>query len=251
MYCEITKQELKSFYKTDLGGADGTIYFHDMEALKIFHARLSMLELQEKKRMIEYLFGFQELEPFSSIPKKLVSFKRRIGYWMNLIVGIPLDIWVRQNKHDTRKVIDMYKKISERLKLFHEKYGILVNDCYYSNILIVDDSEPVFVDVDSFVMMDMEGLSNSRILFDYSRNMMWNRMNQFTYLKRSIHADNASLWLMYFESMFGIKIRFWNIRNLSSQLSRNLDLFDIYAQISKPKLEAVPYLHEVVKQYTL
>ncbi len=250
-YCEITKNQLKSLRKTDLGGSEGAIYFSSMNALKLFHARLSALQIQDKKRMMEHLIGLQELESFSAVPQELVFFKRRIGYWMNLIVGVSFDEWLRQNRHDLRKVIVMYRKISERLKLLHEKYGMIVSDCFYSNILIVEDSDPVFVDVDSWAMMNTSGVSNSRILFDYSRSMFWTRLDQFTYLSRSQNTDNAALWLMYFESMLNIKIRFWRFYNVSGHLERNPELLDIYHQISRPKLESVPYFHEVVKQYTL
>ncbi len=256
-YTIIEKPEWKNLIPIPLGGTDGTLYLSpDKEKiLKLLFNYALYHGIEEKKILLKYLMTQNELNKIAAIPEELVfvPHKNKIGFWMAYLEnGVRLDEWTKQNESHPRLVLKVYQRISETLKELHERYGIVVSDFYYTNIIIVDNEFPIFVDVDSWKIDGIESYTISNILQIYSRRQLWNRYNQATYLRSSKETDKVALWLMYFESVLGMPIRKFLFAKKAEKRS-DIDpiIKEIIAMISKPELEAIPYLHETPHQYKL
>lgn len=259
-YSILSKDDMKKLKKTKLGGSDGILYLNasSQSLFKLLNPFKYSGGIESKKRLLSFLMKQKELEQICSIPYELsyVEHLNKIGYWMRYYQSsVKLNDWTKQNRHDYRKVITMYQKISEILKRLHEEYGIIVSDCYYNNILIVEDKYPILVDVDSFSKGRIKGHNVSSILFDYSYNLRLTGKERAIYLQLSKDADNSALWLMFFESFLKYPVRTLRFYRLPDFLKKqgNVDsaVLDISTQISSPVLTDIPYFHEVVPQLTL
>lgn len=257
---KMSKEEFKVLQRTKLGGTDGDLYLEVSmkRILKVLHHYSLYQGVGDKIRLLERLMRLQELKGIAAIPEEidLIEFLKRWSFWMHYYQnGVKLDVWTRQNQSHSEKVLKVYKKISENLKLLHEEYGIIVSDCYYGNILIVEDEIPIFVDVDSWSMEDIKSYTVSRILYDYSLRMRWNKYQQSTFLQYSYNADKTALWLMYFESVLGLPVRKWSISRFPDLVKRETKdpfLLELTKLVSDPFLPEVPYLHELeTLPYTL
>lgn len=256
-YTIIEKSEWKQLQPTLLGGTDGELYLslNKDRILKLLFNYALYHGIEEKKILLKYLMTQNELNKIAAIPEELVfvPHKNKIGFWMAYLKnGVRLDEWTKQNESHPRLVLKVYQRISETLKELHERYGIVVSDFYYTNIIIVDNEFPIFVDVDSWKIDGIESYTISNILQIYSRRQLWNRYHQATYLRSSKETDKVALWLMYFESVLGMPIRKFLFAKKAEKRS-DIDpiIKEIIAMISKPELEAIPYLHETPHQYKL
>ncbi len=259
-YSILSKNDMKQLKRTRLGGSDGIIYsdIYSKRLFKLLNTLKYPEEIYSKKQLLDFLMKQKELVQVCSIPYELsyVEHLKKIGYWMkNYQPSMKLNDWTKQNRNDSKKVITMYQKISEFLKLLHEKYGIIVSDCYYNNILIIEDKYPIFIDVDSFSKGRIKGPHVSSILFDYSYNLRLTGKERYTYLQLSKDADNAALWLMFFESFLKYPVRtlrFYKLPDfLKKQSDENPVMIEISKQISSPVLSDIPYFHDVAPQLTL
>lgn len=251
----MTKKELKSLKTTKLGGTDGDLYLNQSldQILKILYYRPLYENIDEKKLLLKRLYEWKELRNIAATPLDLVQIlkTKQIGFWSTYYKnGIVLDEWTKINKDNPKKVLEMYQKISQILKELHEKYGIIVSDCYYNNILVIDDSFPILLDVNSFSMDDISSNSVSRILYDYSCKMKFNCYQQSIYLRHSKNSDKASLWLMYLESVLDLPLKKRHYLSILEYLKRYQKLdpstLEILDFISDYQLNEVPYLHEVL-----
>ncbi len=250
----MTKKELKSLITTKLGGTDGDLYLDSSleKILKVLYSHFIYENMEEKKLLLERLYRWSELRDIAATPIELVQIfeTKKIGFWAKYYKnGIPLDEWTKINKGNTKKVLEMYQKISKILKELHEKYGIIVSDCNYKNILIIDDSFPILVDVNSFSMEDIRSNSVSRMLYDYSRKIRLNRYQQEMYLRHSKNSDKAALWLMYLEAALELPVRKIHYLPFNKRLRKegNIDssILEILDLVSDYNLSDVPYLHEI------
>lgn len=256
-YTVIEKSEWKLLKPTLLGGTDGDLYLAPNEAriLKLLYNFSLYRGIEEKKILLDYLMNQKRLSKIAAIPDELVlvPHKNRIGYWMKYFKnGVRLDEWTKQNEKNPKLVLQIYHRISEILKELHEQYGIVVSDFYYTNIIIVDNKFPIFVDVDSWSMEGVESYTISSILEVYSRKQLWNRYNQSRYLRCSKDSDKAALWLMYFESVLGMSVRkFLFAKSIANKSDLDPVIKEIIRMISVPELVEIPYLHETSYQYQL
>lgn len=253
-YKVMEKAEWKTLKSTLLGGADGILYLSPNEEniFKLLYNFYFHQGIEGKKKLLDYLMNQKQLKQIAAIPEDLVfvPHKKRIGFWMTYFKnGVKLDEWTKINKENPKKVLQMYQRISEILKILHQQYGIIISDCYYNNILIVDDEQPIFLDVDSWCIDDITSCSTSNILVAYSRRQLWNRYEQTTYLSDSENADKAALWLMYLEAGLNLPVRNFHLKKFLGYVKKREDvdsiIKEIVASISIPELPDVPYLHEV------
>lgn len=256
-YTIIEKSEWRQLKETEWNGTDGCLYLslNADRILKLLYNFILYQETSEKKILLHYLMKQKELKTVAAIPEELVfvPHKKQIGFWMTYFKnGVPLDKWTKKNQGNPEKILQVYQKISEILKMLHQKYGIIVSDCYYSNILIVDDKYPIFLDVDSWCIEEITSCTTSNILTVYSQKQFWNRYEQTSYLRDSENADKAALWLMYLEAALNLPVRkFFFRRYIEKRDDLEPIIKEIVKKISDPKLIEVPYLHEVSKQYKL
>lgn len=258
-YHHMSKIDLKLLQKTKLGGTDGDLYLSPSKEslLKLLHNFSLYQGIGDKLKLLEKLLDFKELKDVAAIPEELIVIEslNRFGFWMKFYQsGVELDKWTKQNANDLEKVLQVYRRISEILKNLHTKYGIIVSDCYYKNILIVEDEYPIFVDVDSWSMGNLRGYTVSRILHDYALRNRWNRYDRELYLRYSEDADKAALWLMFLESVLNLPVRGLRITKFSEIIKKETNnpiLLEVVKKISCPDLSEIPYLHETMKQYIL
>ena len=145
------KSEWNLLKETKLGGTDGSLYLSPNEdrILKLLYNFILEQNTSEKRILLKYLIEQKGLTEIAALPNEMVfvPHKNQIGFWMTYLKnGIKLNDWTRKNRDNPEKVLKMYQKISKNLKVLHEQYGIIVSDCYYTNILIVDDEIPIFLD---------------------------------------------------------------------------------------------------------
>ena len=177
-YRIIGKSEWKCLKPTLLGGTDGSLYLSPNEdkILKLLYNFALYHGIEGKKVLLNYLINEKSLKTLAAIPEELVlvPHKNRIGFWMPYLKnGIQLDEWTKQNSGNPEKVLKVYQRISKILKELHEQYGIIVSDCYYTNILILNDEVPIFVDVDSWSMDGIISYTTSNILAAFSKKQFW------------------------------------------------------------------------------
>lgn len=256
-YTVIEKSEWKKLISTPLGGTDGTLYLspNKEKILKLLYNFALYHGIEGKKVLLKYLMDHKELNKIAAIPQEmvLIPHKNRVGFWMSYLKnGVQLDEWTKQNESNPHLVLKVYQRISKILKQLHEQYGIVVSDCYYTNIIIVDNEFPVFVDVDSWSMEEITSYTISNILEVYSRKQFWNRYHQSIYLRASKESDKAALWLMYFESVLGMPVRkFLFAKSVEKRVDLDPIIKEIVRSISAPELVDVPYLHEIPRLYQL
>lgn len=255
---ELTKKDLKKLQKTKLGGSDGKLFLdssRDDRILKLLYNNQTIEQIQNQITLLCELKKELSLSKIAATPKEIVYAKHlnQLGFWMeSFLSGVRFDIWIKQNEENVDKIIDMFRKISQRMNILHKQYGIIITDCYYNNILIVDDEFPIFVDVNSWSKGELLGNNISKIVYDFSSQMWCSRYQKSLYLKPSQNGDNVALWLMYFESVLKLPIK--NTRKLERlKESKNIphEIWMLYDQMRNPVLENIPYFHDASKQMSL
>lgn len=254
----LTKNELKKLKKTKLGGTDGDLYISPScdRILKVLHNFKLYGGIGGKKRLLNYLVREKELEKVIAIPKEIVSvsYKKTIAFWMKYFsTGVRLDDWTKQNQNSPKKVLAMYREISKIVTSLHENYGIIVSDCYYTNILIVNDKFPIFVDADSFSMDGIESYTISKIVLEYSKKQYWNRYQQSAFIS-SKNIDMVALWLMYFEAVLKLPVRSLKVQKFSDYVKKREDIEPITKEIIcmiGMLTDTIPCFHEITNQYIL
>lgn len=148
-----TKNEIDKLEVFNKGGYEGRILVYNDELLiKVFRPFLKdVLDFENKKMKLIRLNEKNINDRVLVKPQTLVNVDGNFaGYVMKKInEGKTIDSF-----HDFKTLLNLYKKLFEKMELIHNN-NIIVGDVKHANIL-VGDFEPVFIDVDSMGVDELE-----------------------------------------------------------------------------------------------
>lgn len=142
----ITEQEINEMKQFNKGGYEGQILLYKPEILlKRFEpCIMPFLDMPNKKYKLIEFNKMQELNNIIALPNELVNIDNQFqGFTMNKIDAITID-----NLKDYNRIIETYIKLFKNLEILHSK-DIIVGDLKDKNIIVDDNNNPTFVDVDS------------------------------------------------------------------------------------------------------
>lgn len=147
-----SEEEINKLEIFNKGGFEGKILLYNKDlVIKRFEPFLKdFIDFDLKKyKLVE--FNKKKLsDNILAVPKKLVNVNNDFaGFMMKKYNAITI------NKiYDFAKSLEIYEKLFNNLEYLHQK-NIIVGDIKYENI-IVEDGNPIFVDVDSMGINDLK-----------------------------------------------------------------------------------------------
>ena len=140
------EEELKGFKEFNKGGNEGKILLYKPEILlKRFEPFIMpFLNMDNKKYKLIEFSKMNQLENIIALPKQLVNIDNTFsGFTMKKYDAVTID-----NLKDLNKNIDLFAKLFKNLDYLHNK-DIIIGDVKNKNILVDNNNNPIFVDVDS------------------------------------------------------------------------------------------------------
>ena len=148
---KIDKRDIYGIYPQIGHGCEGSIHKYDEEtALKLFMF-IDKTKLDDKYKKIEELAKYSD-ESFC-FPKGLVCYENeyREGYYTDLVIPDKKLTNIERliSYKDIKKKIDILIKANDAIERIHE-LGFVIGDLNTDNIMINEEGEPKFVDVDNY-----------------------------------------------------------------------------------------------------
>ena len=180
-------------------GTNSVIYIDNDTCYKFFNENIDNFEKIRIKRM------FYELDDINNsgilLPKCIIMHGNYfVGYTMKKINGKTVnDIYLREKKYiDCNYFFSIIEKITDILKELHQ-LGIIVTDFNFDNILLDQNDNIYYADVDSFSYKSNVGQITSVLLTNYltKYNMKIYRFDQNT--------DKLSLLLSTLQVLYSIE----------------------------------------------
>lgn len=147
-----SEEEINRLEIFNKGGYEGKILVYNKDlVIKRFEPYLKgFIDFDLKKYKLEEFHKKKLSDNILAIPKKLVNVNNDFaGFMMKKYNAITI------NKiEEFSKLLEIYEKLFNNLEYLHQK-NIIIGDIKYDNI-IVDNGNPVFVDVDSMGINDLK-----------------------------------------------------------------------------------------------
>lgn len=246
---------MKTVYKNDIDfkrmrmfqheSFSGNYYFVDYENnkfYKMFEYGMECPDVVEKKlKEIEKLNKSYISNPIDIVYNYDLDLD---GYTQNLIKGQTLKELV-----NNRNILEYIKDIitvSKNLEDLHNS-DVVVGDIGFHNIMIDENNNPLFIDIDSISIKDIKSKTVSLLLNNY-----YGRKNKDVEIGEN--SDNIGLYLALFKVIFGRELCvIANDTYLHEICSCPIlaDLYIVYKSLSRrnEEIPTVPYLHKVLKNY--
>lgn len=209
---------------------------------KIFQRNLKSLSIMEKK-----------LDEIEKLNKSYISNPSDIIYNSNSIINGYTQKLIRGNTLreliNCRNLLEYLKDIitvSKNLEDLHNCNAV-VGDIGFHNIMIDENGEPKFIDIDSISTNDIKSKTVSLLLSNY-----YGRKNKDVEIGEN--SDNIGLYLSLFKVIFGRELAvIANDTYLHEICSCPIlaDLYPVYKSLTRRNevIPNVPYLHKVLKNY--
>ena len=123
-------------------GSNALIYRDNDYLYKIYLNK----KLYNKYGLKYLISNYDKLKDYAIIPTQIIKVDRLNGIKMKYVPSINLSKFMN-NKDNLKVFIKIIKKLSDNLKILN-KYGIHISDFHGDNILIDQNNNPLYVDLD-------------------------------------------------------------------------------------------------------
>lgn len=243
----VLKKELDFSKMTSIkGGFCSDSYYYIDEYNKMFYKMFvyGLINPQSMQKKLEEIENLHK--DYISNPTDIVyNYDLDLdGYGQRLINGEKLNSLV--NRRTILEHMKTIVKISKNLEDLHNS-NVVIGDIGFHNIMIDENGNPIFIDIDSVSINEFKSKTVSTLLGNY-----YGRKNKFVDI--GTNSDNIGLYLAVFKTIFGREINFIANDTYLHEISSCpilSDLYEVYSMLSKrnEKIPNVPYLHQVLKNY--
>lgn len=220
-------QELCNKDKIFYNGTEGWLIKIDNKIIKVFDKRKmgnDDIEMMVNKLLI--LENFYNCDKYI-IPDELLYYNNEcVAYVRNFIEGLILSMKVHENDFNNKEYINILKRISDFLKLQHKK-GIVIGDLSFQNIVIDNNNDFNFFDIDNIGIGKNRGLRAGKI--PYTTSKLLDSNNQ-TITREDITPkfDKLSLLVEFINNEFSMNNKMYHNAN-------DLNYYELYKRINAKK----------------
>lgn len=241
-YSDINKKELDRFNQRGFGYSD--LYVKDGEVYKFFN----YLSDEKTKEIEEKLEAIKELQKsyILSPEKKIMDNGVLKGYTTKYIEGETLHSLIR--KRDMLKELQTMINVSKNMEDFHNSKGEPnIGDFHFNNIMIDENGNPIFIDIDSCGINGLKSNGVPASLYSYYDFKGQN-------VQKNQNDDRIALMLSIFNRLNDRDIFTFSHFAYSDYVGTYpflYDLYPVYVDLKKRgrEIPEVPYLHKVLKNY--
>lgn len=225
-------------------GACSTLYVEEKNCIKI----LDKMSEEEKASLYKKLLAFDDMEINNVIfPKVLVINNGKLeGYIMDFFENSSTlsDYFYSNRFVNCKDIFEALKKASFILRDIHNA-DIIYQDLSFQNILINNERNIKFIDIDSWSYQEYKSPFISPLLSDY---IFYYRKDNFFIFSKNV--DRISFMLSFFKLMYLKEIQKLSNRKYNSLAKRivTLENAKLYANqlLYSENIPIIPYLDEII-----
>lgn len=222
-------------------------FFIDKER-NIIYKIFKDISLEECSKKEQKLLLFSELNKnyLPNIREIIKDEGIMVGYSQDYIYGSTLHRLMK--KREMLENIKAIIKMSENMEDLHNSEGNpIIGDMHFENVIIDENNTPIFIDIDSYGIDNIE--SENIPLF------LWKYLNHYNMdITKNQNTDRLSLILNLINRTVGRDINHlaefaYQDYTYTYPFLKNLQPVFIELKRAKSNIPEVPYLHKVLKNY--